>query len=94
MASVTATEASARLPELRTRVERGEEVMITRHGRPVPVLLRPDALRSRLTSDVFHAAAQVHDLLANAAANDRHLGLIAERADELVHEIRANRDAG
>jgi len=96
MPSVTATEARAALPDLLTQVEHGAEVTITRHGRPVAVLVRPDALRSRRASDVFDAAAQVHDLIANAAVTDRRnaAGLSAQRADELVREIRANRDAG
>jgi len=47
MTVMTASEAGAALPELLSRVEDGEEVTITRHGRPVAVLVRPDALRSR-----------------------------------------------
>lgn len=96
MTSVTATEARAALPDLLTKVEHGEEVTITRHGLPVAVLVRPDALRSRRASDVFDAAAQLHELIAHAAVTDpRHNGgLSAQRADELVREIRADRDAG
>jgi len=94
MTSVTATQARAALGALLTRVERGEEVTITRHGRAVAVLVRPDALRSWRTGDVFGAAARVHDLIAHASGTDRGNidGLSVDRADELVREIRANRD--
>ena len=42
---LTVSEARARLPELLDRIERGEEITITRHGRPAAVMLRPDAVR-------------------------------------------------
>ncbi len=45
MTTMTVSEARAALPELLTRVEEGEEVTITRHGKAVAVLVRPDALR-------------------------------------------------
>lgn len=35
------------MPELLDRVLAGDEVTITRHGRPVAVVVRPDALRVR-----------------------------------------------
>ena len=41
------SEARARLPEILDRVEAGEEITITRHGRPAAVLLRPDTVRVR-----------------------------------------------
>lgn len=84
------------LPDLLTKVEHGEEVTITRHGHPVAVLVRPDVLRSRRVSEMFAAAAQVHELIAHAAVPDPtdNAGLSAQRADDLVREIRADRDAG
>jgi prevent-host-death family protein len=42
MATVTLVEAKAHLSELLDRVESGEEVVITRHGRPVAHLSPPD----------------------------------------------------
>lgn len=71
MTSVTATQARAALGALLTRVEQGEEVTITRQGRAVAVLVRPDVLRSRRTGDVFDAAAHLHDLIAHAACRQR-----------------------
>ncbi len=68
MASMTVSEARAALPELLSRVEDGEEVTITRHGRPVAVLVRPDVLRSRRASAVLDDAQRIHELLTQAAA--------------------------
>jgi antitoxin (DNA-binding transcriptional repressor) of toxin-antitoxin stability system len=94
MATLTVSQARASLPELLTRVEEGEEVTITRHGRAVAVLVRPDVLRSRVNL-VIEDAGRVHELLASAASS--HLpaqpGLTAERAAELIGEIRAGRDS-
>lgn len=95
MMSVTATQARAALGALLTRVEQGEEVTITRHSRAVAVLVRPDALRSWPTGDVFDAAARVHDLITHGSDVDLRdiAALSVDRADELVREIRAGRDA-
>ena len=94
MAIMTVSEARASLPELLTRVEAGEEVTITRHGRPVAVLVRPDVLRPR-AAVVIEAAAQLHEMLM--AARDEELsagpGLTSEQAEELINEIRAGRDS-
>jgi antitoxin (DNA-binding transcriptional repressor) of toxin-antitoxin stability system len=44
MAVMTLSEARAALPDVLTRVAQGEEITITRHGRPVAVVVRPDTL--------------------------------------------------
>jgi prevent-host-death family protein len=91
---MSASEARAVLPELLTRVEDGEEVIITRHGRPVAVLVRPDALRSRRAEAALDDARRIHDLIAEAAATPlpEDAGLTEQRALELIAEIRASRD--
>jgi antitoxin (DNA-binding transcriptional repressor) of toxin-antitoxin stability system len=95
MTVVTASEARAALPELLSRVEDGEEVTITRHGRPVAVLVRPNALRSRRARGALGDADRIHELLTEAAATALPVGsgLTAQRAEELIGEIRAGRDA-
>ena len=95
MTSMSASEARAALPELLNRVEDGEEITITRHGRPVAVLVRPDALRVRHADVVLGEATQIHNLLAEAAATPlpQGTGLTEQRAGELIAEIRAGRDA-
>ena len=94
MASVTVSEARAALPELLTRVEGGEEITITRHGRPAAVLVRPDALRSRRADAALEDAGRIHELLIQAAGEPlpEGPGLTAQRAEELVTAIRAGRD--
>ena len=91
---MTVSEARAALPELVRRVEAGEEVTITRHGRPVAVVVRPDVLRPR-AEVVIEEAARLHDLLTQAAQAEFPVspGLTAERAEELIGEIRAGRDS-
>lgn len=95
MVMISASEARAALPDLLSRVEGGEEVTITRHGRPVAVLVRPDVMRSRRAQAALDAAEGVHELLAAAAsgAAPEGEGLAEARAAELIAEIRAGRDA-
>ncbi|MGH9918960.1 MAG: type II toxin-antitoxin system Phd/YefM family antitoxin [Nitrososphaerales archaeon] len=95
MDAISASDARAALPELLTRVEEGEEVVITRHGRPVAVLLHPDALRIRRAGAAMAGAERIHELLSAAAPETppATTGLTSERAEELIAEIRAARDA-
>jgi prevent-host-death family protein len=93
MVTMNASEARAALPDLLSRVEGGEEVTITRHGRPVAVLVRPDALRSRRAQAALDGAEAIHQLLAAASATARESpGLTEARAEELIAEVRAARD--
>lgn len=89
---MTVSQARASLPELLTRVEEGEEITITRHGRPVAVLVRPDVLWTR-SSLAVEAAGRVHGILAAAAEAElpEDTGLSAEKAEQLLAEIRSGR---
>lgn len=91
---MTVSEARAALPEVLDRVERGEEITITRHRRPVAVVVRPDALLSRRAHATVEAAERTRSALA--AGRRRALssvsGMAAGRADELVRAIRTDRD--
>ena len=92
---MTVSEARATLPELLSRVEGGEEITITRHGRTVAVLVRPDVLRSRRADVALEDAGRIHELLTQAAAEPlpEDSGLTPQRAEELIAAIRAERDA-
>jgi antitoxin (DNA-binding transcriptional repressor) of toxin-antitoxin stability system len=92
---MTVSEARAALPEVLDRVTEGEEVTITRHGRPVAVVVRPDILWSRRARGALDEAERIHALLTEAAttALPDGPGLTEQRAEELVAEIRAGRDA-
>lgn len=93
--TMTASEARAALPELLNRVEQGEEITITRHGRVAAVLVHPDVLRGRLSNPAFAAAERVGELLEAARRTplSRTRALTPEYAEELIAEIRAGRDA-
>jgi antitoxin (DNA-binding transcriptional repressor) of toxin-antitoxin stability system len=95
MKALTVSEARAALPSVLDRVERGEEVTITRHGRPVAVVVRPDLLNARRRSDVWGEADRLGALLdaARHAAAPTTPGIAPDRADEIVAAIRADRDA-
>ena len=97
---MTVSEARAALPEVLDRVAGGDEVTITRHGRPVAVVIRPDILWSRRAGGALDDAERIHELLSEAAGTSlpantgpEEAGLTAERAEELIAAIRAGRDA-
>jgi antitoxin (DNA-binding transcriptional repressor) of toxin-antitoxin stability system len=93
MTRLSVSEARATLPEVLDRVERGEEITITRHGRPVAVLLRPDAVRARRGEQVIGRAREVAELVS--AARHRPLpeaAVSSESAQRWVEAIRADRD--
>jgi prevent-host-death family protein len=96
MAVMTVSEARAALPEVLNRVEEGEEITITRHGRPVAVIVRPDIMWSRSRAEwVFVEADRLHKLIEEAGKSELlpTRGLTEEYAEELIAEIRAGRDA-
>jgi prevent-host-death family protein len=92
---VSVSVARARLPDLIRLVEDGDEVTITRHGRPIAVLIHPDALKHRHAGAALDNAARIHEILegARATALPAPAGLTAERAEELIAEIKAGREA-
>jgi prevent-host-death family protein len=95
MSMMSASQARATLPQLLDRVAAGDEVTITRHGHPVAVLVRPDALRSRRAQAAIDGAALVHAALAagrTAKLQSAAGGVSAARAEELIDEVRAGRE--
>jgi antitoxin (DNA-binding transcriptional repressor) of toxin-antitoxin stability system len=92
---MSVSEARAALPEILDRVLAGEEVTITRHGREVAVIVRPDALRVRRADQSLAEAERLRDLLdrgRNARLSDAP-AMSVERAEELVAEVAASRSA-
>ena len=45
MREIQASEAKTHLPQLLDDIERGESIIITRHGRPIARLIPEDAMR-------------------------------------------------
>jgi antitoxin (DNA-binding transcriptional repressor) of toxin-antitoxin stability system len=96
MAVMTVSEARAALPEVLNRVAEGEEITITRHGRAVAVIVRPDIMWSRSRAeDVLAEADKLRELLDVGARSELPVdaGLTREYAEALVAAIRADRDA-
>jgi antitoxin (DNA-binding transcriptional repressor) of toxin-antitoxin stability system len=95
MAVMTVSEARAALPELLNRVEAGEQVTITRHGRAVAVVVRPDIIWNQSRSDDITAQAEQLERVIKAAG-EREMsagGLTIGYAEELIAHIRAGRDS-
>ncbi|HTN99093.1 MAG TPA: type II toxin-antitoxin system Phd/YefM family antitoxin, partial [Microthrixaceae bacterium] len=64
MTTISVSEARAALPDILDRVIAGEEVTITRHGKEVAILVRPDALRVRRADQALAEADRLRDLIA------------------------------
>jgi len=90
---VTVTQARAALLEVLDRVGAGEEVTLTRHGRPVAVIVRPDTLRSRRADSALADAATIRALLDRGRRSrlKTRPTLSADRADALVADVRDSR---
>jgi prevent-host-death family protein len=94
VSTISASAARQTLPAQLDRVERGEEVAITRHGRVVAVLVRPDALKVRRAPEAWNRADHIDALLEAARSEPlRNPAVSAERAEELVEAIHADRSA-
>ncbi len=93
MSTYSVTEARANLPEIVDRVAAGDEVTLTRHGRPVAVIVRPDALRTRRSAQTIADGEQISQLLADMKDQPRPAGSLGiDRAEELVAAVRVDRD--
>lgn len=92
MSTVAVTEARASLPALLARVEAGEEVTLTRHGKPVAVLVRP-TLCSPAGRLALADAERAHRLIEEAPSRADTVGLDVAWAEEMVAEIRADRNS-
>jgi antitoxin (DNA-binding transcriptional repressor) of toxin-antitoxin stability system len=84
---MTISEARAALPEVLNRVAEGEEITITRHGRPVAVVVRPDIVWHQSGTDVVlgEPAGLVAALRERARRHGRSL-------QQEVHSILAEAD--
>lgn len=89
MSRISVSTARQTLPEQLDRVEAGEEVSITRHGRVVAVLVRPDVLKARRASKVWDEADRIAGLLDSTRSEPMQRPVISlERAEELVDAVR------
>ena len=94
MPTISASTARQTLPAQLDRVEAGEEVAITRHGRVVAVLVSPDVLRAHRAPEAWSRADRIGALLERARSEPlRPPALTPEWADGLVESVRAGRSA-
>lgn len=93
MSSFSVSQARAALPEVLDRVIAGEEVTITRHGKAVAVVVRPDAIRVRRADRALAEAERLRDLLdrGRVARLSDAPTVSDERAELLVAEVAASR---
>lgn len=88
MAVMTMTEARAALPQVLDRVAAGEEITITRRGKPVAVVVRPDIVHSPIGAQIvigeggFHGAAR-----RRVAAGNRIIGAEPMDVADLLAEL-------
>jgi prevent-host-death family protein len=76
MATVTAFEAKTRFGELLDRVTRGEEIVITRHDKPVARMVPEGARR---LDDVRRAVGGLRELQRRIAARSKGRGRLSDR---------------
>jgi prevent-host-death family protein len=92
MSTISASAARQTLPAQLDRVEAGEEVAITRHGRVIAVLVSPSTLKARRAPEAWNEADHIGALLERARRESLHPStLSADRAEELVKAVRADR---
>ncbi|MFP5218917.1 MAG: type II toxin-antitoxin system Phd/YefM family antitoxin [Actinomycetes bacterium] len=93
--TMTVSQARAALPDVIAQVLAGEEVTLTRHGRAVAVVVRPDRLRTRRAERALGAADRLREAVERGRSSplSSAAGVSAERAEELVNEVRATRRA-
>jgi prevent-host-death family protein len=81
-ASLGAYDAKSRLSELLDRVEKGEEIIITRHGKPI----------ARLVPEGGHNVAEAFAALERITARRKKMAARGVRITQ--DEMRAMRDEG
>lgn len=92
MTTISATLARQTLSEQLTRVESGEEIEITRHGRVVAVLVSPETLKRRRATKAFGRTKRIDERLTAARLAPLNAGVLRpERAEELVTAVREDR---
>ncbi len=91
--AMSVSEARAALPEILDRVQVGEEVTITRHGKPVAVVVRPDALRARRAEQALAAVERLRAVIEEGRTRPlrESPSITSARAEELGADLRAGR---
>lgn len=95
MANTTVSDLRSNLKTVLEHVKRGEEVGITQNGEVVAVILHPSKLQQRVRTPNTVAAEKLLRDFIEMQRNppDFGEGISSERAEELVRDIRAERDS-
>lgn len=90
---MSASEARAALPEILDRVTAGEEVTITRHGKAVAVVVRPDVVRVRRADRALADAERLRELIERGrhVRLDEVPSLSSDRAEQLIADVATGR---
>lgn len=91
MTTISASAARQTLPAQLDRVEAGEEVRITRHGRVVAVLVSPERLRPKRADLAWARADEIAAALEHARGVPLEPAVDDGRAEELVAALYADR---
>ena len=92
MATISVSTARQTLPAQLDRVQAGEEVSITRHGRVVAVLVHPDALAARRAPEAWSQAEAIGARLEDARRELLRWPVVTqERAEALIDAVREGR---
>lgn len=79
MQSVGAFEAKTHLSQLLDRVEAGEEIVITRRGKPVARLVTVDDSSVSRRAEAFRRIAEMRDKLRSEGKTWTHEQIVADR---------------
>lgn len=91
MSTYTVSEARAHLPELLDRVANGEEVTVTRHGRPAVVLIHPDRRHRGRAADALEAADRLRSEMEQLSGQPMPAPIEDMDVDARIAQLRADR---
>lgn len=91
MTTYTVSEARAQLPALLDRVANGEEITVTRHGRPVVILIHPDRRYRGRAADVLAAADRLRSEMEQLSGQPMPAPIEDMDVDARIAQLRADR---
>ena len=88
------SEARAHFRAVIERVKRGEEVTLTQNGEPVARIVSVAQRPSRWRQETIEAAERMRERMERYAKEPLDIGpgISPERAEEMIRELRAERD--
>lgn len=90
--TMSMSEVRAQLPRVLDRVEAGEDVVVTRHGKAVAVLVAPERVRGR-APEAHAVADDLEDRLEQARRRPLAAATLSEEAaGELLADVARSRD--